>query len=218
MQVTTDHRPQDPIEMKRITSNGGKIYKTPTDLPIDVPFRVFPGRLSVSRTIGYIDAKLVSRDGNPKVVIAEPDIYEIVITNEHDFLYLGCDGIFENLSNSDLMELVWYCNDNSKTPHEQAAAVVDNALKLSMVKESLDNVTSVVILFSGLNGTIDNEQPKRELMLRKMPSFDLSVINNKLMCGSMQHRLLRPVKFPTIKANKLIFSPLKFIPQSPQIE
>ena len=38
------------------------------------PHRVFPGRLSVSRTIGDIEAKRVLYDGNPKVVIPEPDV------------------------------------------------------------------------------------------------------------------------------------------------
>jgi len=38
------------------------------------PHRVFPGRLSVSRTFGDIEAKLPSLGGNPNVVIAEPEI------------------------------------------------------------------------------------------------------------------------------------------------
>lgn len=38
------------------------------------PFRVFPGRLSVSRTFGDIEAKRVKLGGNPKVIIAEPEI------------------------------------------------------------------------------------------------------------------------------------------------
>ena len=38
------------------------------------PFRVFPGRLSVSRTFGDIEAKKVKYGGNPKVIIAEPEV------------------------------------------------------------------------------------------------------------------------------------------------
>jgi len=38
------------------------------------PHRVFPGRLSVSRTFGDLEAKALKYDGNPNVVIAEPDI------------------------------------------------------------------------------------------------------------------------------------------------
>ena len=39
------------------------------------PYRVLPGRLSVARTIGDIEAKLEKYGGNPKVVVATPDIY-----------------------------------------------------------------------------------------------------------------------------------------------
>ena len=38
------------------------------------PHRVFPGRLSVCRTFGDIEAKLSKLDGNPKVVVADPDV------------------------------------------------------------------------------------------------------------------------------------------------
>ena len=38
------------------------------------PHRVFPGRLSVSRTFGDIEAKRSKYGGNPRCVIATPDI------------------------------------------------------------------------------------------------------------------------------------------------
>jgi protein phosphatase PTC2/3 len=38
------------------------------------PHRVFPGRLSVCRTFGDIEAKAEHLLGNPRVVIADPDI------------------------------------------------------------------------------------------------------------------------------------------------
>ena len=44
------------------------------------PYRVFPGKLSVSRTIGDADAKLTKFGGNPNCVICHPDIKEIDIT------------------------------------------------------------------------------------------------------------------------------------------
>lgn len=38
------------------------------------PVRVNPGRLSVSRTFGDVEAKHPRFGGNPKVVVAEPEI------------------------------------------------------------------------------------------------------------------------------------------------
>ena len=60
---------------------------------------MLPGRLSVSRTFGDAEAKITKHGGNPKVVIAEPEIKSFRITKDHDFIVLGCDGIFDKLSN-----------------------------------------------------------------------------------------------------------------------
>lgn len=64
-QITKDHKPSNPDEQKRIIENGGKIYQTTavTELPngiydtITGPLRVFPGRLSTTRTFGDFEAK-----------------------------------------------------------------------------------------------------------------------------------------------------------------
>lgn len=84
--LSEDHRPDRNIEHERITKNGGHLYQTQSnqkvaDLNGNIktetivgPLRVFPGRLSVSRTFGDIEAKLQKYGGNIKVVIAEPEI------------------------------------------------------------------------------------------------------------------------------------------------
>jgi hypothetical protein len=36
------------------------------------PHRVFPGRLSVTRTFGDIEAKFTEFNGNPKAIVCEP--------------------------------------------------------------------------------------------------------------------------------------------------
>ena len=38
------------------------------------PKRVYPGRLSVSRSFGDFEAKLPEYDGMPGVVVADPDV------------------------------------------------------------------------------------------------------------------------------------------------
>lgn len=50
VQLTTDHKPEEPGEYARIIKHGGKTYQTqvPGVIPIKGPVRVFPGRLSVS--------------------------------------------------------------------------------------------------------------------------------------------------------------------------
>lgn len=65
------------------------------------PLRVLPGRLSVSRTFGDAEAKIAKYGGNPNVVVATPEIKSFKITSAHDFIVLGCDGIFDKISNKD---------------------------------------------------------------------------------------------------------------------
>ena len=55
-----------------------------------LPLRVLPGRLSVSRTIGDMHAKLHKYGGNPRVIIPEPDIKSFPINDTCDFIFLGC--------------------------------------------------------------------------------------------------------------------------------
>lgn len=72
------------------------------------PYRVAPGRLSVSRTFGDIEAKHPDLGGMPGVVVCDPDIlYMKNGGQECDFIILGSDGIFDKLSTEDICSLVW---------------------------------------------------------------------------------------------------------------
>lgn len=46
------------------------------------PLRIFPGKLSVSRTIGDIEAKDPQFGGNPGVVSGEPEIRKFKLTGK----------------------------------------------------------------------------------------------------------------------------------------
>lgn len=62
------------------------------------PLRIFPGRLSVSRAFGDIEAKRRKYGGNPNVLNAVSDIVLCKIEDQYDFILLGCDGIFDKLT------------------------------------------------------------------------------------------------------------------------
>jgi len=71
------------------------------------PLRVFPGRLSVSKTFGDIEAKRPKYGGNPNVIVCEPDIVSFKVQDNFDFIMIGCDGIFERLTNRDCVDVIW---------------------------------------------------------------------------------------------------------------
>ena len=68
---------------------------------------MFPGRLSVSRTFGDIEAKRAKYGGNSKVVIATPEIKAFKVEDNYDFIVLGCDGIFDKLTNIQVIQAAW---------------------------------------------------------------------------------------------------------------
>ena len=194
--VTRDHKPNYPYEKERIVSNGGRIYQTQTPLNQNLdsneinennsqnnennennlillgPHRVFPGSLSVSRTVGDAAAKLTFLGGNPRVVVSEPDIYCFDLDKEDiDFLILGCDGIYDQLTSQDVFKCAYMMIDFSKSYnlkeseknknknndekddidlYTTCANIVDFILKASMSRKSFDNVTCLIVAFKDL--------------------------------------------------------------------
>ena len=57
-------------------------------------YRIKPGGLAVSRTIGDIESKLKEFGGKPNLVLAIPDVLSFQITDDFDFLILASKKIF----------------------------------------------------------------------------------------------------------------------------
>ena len=183
--ITRDHKPNTPYEKERIIANGGNIYQTKTTIKVEEnyilknkillgPHRVFPGRLSVSRTVGDAEGKIPILGGNPNVIICKPDIYKFNISeNDIDYFILGCDGIFDQLSskdvfkcvslvlekNKELLEKNGYNKNEYKSPygnnidiHSTCGDIVDLILKAAMIRQSYDNVTCLIVCFKNLLG------------------------------------------------------------------
>ena len=201
-EVTIDHKPNEIKEKNRIIKNGGKVYQSQTQLNnnnnnnniLIGPFRVFPGRLSVSRTIGDIEAKNIKFGGNPNVIIAIPEIYSFdLIHDDIDYFILGCDGIFDQMNNKEIFNSVWmiihhFCKNNFNV-HNICGKVVDYVLKASMARKSFDNVTCLIVSFKdfgdknlfGKNLIVSsNERNHVKKYIRKNYSLENKSIRNIL--------------------------------------
>ena len=178
--VTRDHKPEFPYEKKRIYDNGGNIYRNETLFNDDFennkillgPYRVNPGKLSVSRTIGDARAKIKKLGGIPNVIIPEPDIYVFDYYKDNiDYFILGCDGIFDRLKSSEVFQCANVILDKTKELLEKnnkfnhsfntsydkkinmsttCGNIVDMILRASMLRKSYDNVTCIMIAFKDL--------------------------------------------------------------------
>ncbi len=201
--LSNDHKPNEEGENKRIIENGGKVYQTQTpakllNIPNMItngnnsnqvlvgPYRVFPGRLSVSRTFGDVEAKIPKYGGIPGVIVATPEIRSFKITNDTDFLVLGCDGIFDQISNKEILDCVWMTMSEStrtKNINTQCALGADMIMKSSLVRRTLDNVTIAIIAFQNFekvfNETLVNSAKRTETYSPKSSFYLYNVIENK---------------------------------------
>ena len=84
-------------------------------------------------------------------MISRPDLLEYDIKG-FDFIVLASDGIYDWLSNAEVVEIVWstimFRKSNNK--EEIMQHCIDNILKEAMVKRSDDNVTAIIIFFIDL--------------------------------------------------------------------
>jgi len=129
------------------------------------PHRVSPGRLSVSRTFGDVEAKLQSFGGLPGVVVATPDVVKIQLKESVDFIFLGCDGIFDVMDNKEIVESVYISTQSqvrAKDLHSQCGVALDLIMKTSLARRSLDNVTGVIITFEKFQKFFDSLNVTKE--------------------------------------------------------
>lgn len=128
--LTLDHKPNWPVERKRITQLGGKIYLDGDDYRIK--------DLSVSRAFGDVDSI--------PYVTHLPDIYKYVVDNHDQFIILGCDGLWDVLTNQQAINYVLdnivnkkgECNDKRKN-------IAKNLAEYAIKKGSADNITAIII-------------------------------------------------------------------------
>lgn len=155
--ATEDHKPSREDEKKRIEEAGGKVVyvhgvarvathdyqekakriKMETCLQGGAAIRP-PTLLAVSRAFGDRELK------EGKLLIATPEICIKKLTKNEKFVVMACDGIWDVLSDQDVIEITKMHMGN---PTEASSAIVKKAFE----KKSQDNLTAVVIFFDGVN-------------------------------------------------------------------
>ena len=85
IELSKDHKPEDPSELSRIEAAGAKVEKGRIN-----------SHLNLSRCLGDLHYKR-NKDlpPNRQAVIAEPDIRSEELCKDDEFLFIGCDGVWE---------------------------------------------------------------------------------------------------------------------------
>ena len=72
-----------------------------------VEFNRVNGNLALSRALGdFVFKKNEDKKAEDQIVTAYPDVYVRDLTNDHEFIVLACDGIWDVLSNEEVLEFI----------------------------------------------------------------------------------------------------------------
>eukprot|EP00899_Mesostigma_viride_P022588 jgi/Mesvir1/3513/Mv11990-RA.1 len=123
VQLTRDHTAADPAERQRVTDAGGLV-----EIRQDT-WRVGAAALQVTRSIGDSDLK--------PAVTAEPEVTTVDLRPEDEFLVLASDGMWDVLSNEDVLEFI---RVTVKDPVLCAKRLATEAC----LRGSTDNITVIV--------------------------------------------------------------------------
>lgn len=133
--LTKDHKPHLFEEKSRIEKIGGEIYYDGMDWRI--------GDLSVSRSFGDMDAA--------PYVTHKPDIFKYNLKRNDKFLILGCDGLWDELTNQDAINFVLNkLNETSNLTNmsrHSKSNIAQSLAEYAIKQGSTDNVSIIIIFF-----------------------------------------------------------------------
>lgn len=126
--MSQDHRPSYLPERLRVEKLGGYIDDG-----------YLNGNLAVTRALGDWEMKFPLGSASP--LTAEPDVQQLVLTKDDEFLIIGCDGIWDVMSSQYAVSFVRQRLRRHGNPQDSARELVMEASRLN----SFDNITAIII-------------------------------------------------------------------------
>jgi serine/threonine protein phosphatase PrpC len=146
--LTRDHKPNDPIEEERIVARGGYVaWCGDTDTqgnPIEGSgiYRV-NGNLALSRAIG-------DRSERP-AVCAEPEISVTPITPQDEFLVLATDGLWDVMSSSDVVAFIHALLEAAADDETEKEFIASSVVEEALRRGTWDNITVIIVWLNTKN-------------------------------------------------------------------
>ncbi|CAH0560983.1 unnamed protein product [Brassicogethes aeneus] len=135
--LSKDHKPSNPEEFDRIMAAGGWVNSNRVN-----------GNLALSRALGdFIFKRNAAFTAEQQIVTAFPEVEERELNSDWEFLVLACDGIWDVMSNE---EVVSYVRDNiamGMEPSEICEKLMDRCLApdCELMGLGCDNMTVVIV-------------------------------------------------------------------------
>ncbi|PPS14732.1 hypothetical protein GOBAR_AA05844 [Gossypium barbadense] len=131
IEMSKDHKPNCTSERRRIEKLGGVIYDG-----------YLNGQLSVARALG--DWHMKGPKGSACPLSAEPELQETELSEEDEFLIMGCDGLWDVMSSQCAVTMARKELMLHNDPERCSRELVREALK----RNTCDNLTVIVVCFS----------------------------------------------------------------------
>ncbi|XP_036405063.1 protein phosphatase 1G [Megalops cyprinoides] len=144
--MSYDHKPEDELELARIKNAGGKVT---------MDGRV-NGGLNLSRAIGdHFYKRNKTLPPEEQMISALPDVKVLTLNEDHDFMVIACDGIWNVMSSQEVVDFV----SKRIKPDENGdvrplSSIVEELLDHCLAPDTsgdgtgCDNMTCIIITFS----------------------------------------------------------------------
>ncbi|KAI8070257.1 phosphatase 2C-like domain-containing protein [Thamnidium elegans] len=145
--LSYDHKPTDEAEMERIINAGGF-----------VDFGRVNGNLALSRAIGDFEFKQNEKlPAEKQAVTCNPDIITHKITKDDEFFVLACDGIWDCMSNQEVVDFVHSGVAEDKALETICENMMDHCLADAQTSNGLGYDNMSVMIIGILNGKTEKE-------------------------------------------------------------
>ncbi|XP_039867814.1 protein phosphatase 1G [Simochromis diagramma] len=157
--MSYDHKPEDEVELARIKNAGGKVT---------MDGRV-NGGLNLSRAIGdHFYKRNKSLPPEEQMISAMPDVKVLTLNEDHDFMVIACDGIWNVLSSQEVVDFISERikpDQNGKT--RALSSIVEELLDHCLAPDTsgdgtgCDNMTCVIVTFRAHPSSTDSDDTKK---------------------------------------------------------
>ena len=154
--LSIDHIPSEENEKKRIEKFNGKIIEK------NNIYYIYSINFPFCRSIGDFDIKTNIK--NKGIIISEPDVIEIEINSNMDFILIGSSEIFKYVRNEELCKNVFYTINQGIHSNLDYKNILSNICKsiieLIIDKGGKDNLSIIILIMENLYNIIFNKDTK----------------------------------------------------------
>ncbi|XP_030410811.1 protein phosphatase 1G [Gopherus evgoodei] len=160
--MSYDHKPEDELELARIKNAGGKVT---------MDGRV-NGGLNLSRAIGdHFYKRNKNLPPEEQMISALPDIKVLTINEEHDFMVIACDGIWNVMSSQEVVDFIQakISQKDENGDLRPLSSIVEELLDQCLAPDTsgdgtgCDNMTCIIICFNPRSMQAHTDSGKRKL-------------------------------------------------------